>query len=290
MFSFCLPAKEKTPARHQPQVKLTSILKSNVKGKGKTLYRCSHCKYSSHNSLGVMRHLRTHTGERPFECSYCSKRFAQKTSLTTHLRIHTGEKPFQCGVCSRSFTQSGSLTDHLRVHSGEKPYKCNYCGRCFAHKGHLTEHVRRHTGERPFTCAVCDKKFARRGLLKKHALTHTKQKRNTSARKSEERKVVRQVPAQPTRTASPEDAGDEIIDAEIEILDPTAVSLLNVARDIVHEEKTSFSDVAFIVADFEIVKPRSPEPTAAGPSQEVQAIEDDAVAEDSDEEVGSATT
>lgn len=135
---------------------------------GEKPFGCSICgqKFNQITCLGA--HVRIHTGERPFSCSVCQKRFMQSGILSRHMRVHTGEKPYTCCLCNTSFTLSHSLSKHMRIHTGEKPFSCPVCGKKFTQKGHLTQHMPLHTGERMFSCHVCGKKFTRRSRLKTH--------------------------------------------------------------------------------------------------------------------------
>lgn len=110
-------------------------------------YQCDVCKKTFAVPARLVRHYRTHTGERPFECEFCHKMFSVKENLQVHRRIHTKERPYKCDVCGRAFEHSGKLHRHMRIHTGERPHRCSVCNKTFIQSGQLVIHMRTHTGE-----------------------------------------------------------------------------------------------------------------------------------------------
>lgn len=141
-------------------------------------YQCNVCGKQFAVPARLIRHYRTHTGERPFKCDFCDKMFSVKENLQVHRRIHTKERPYKCDVCGRAFEHSGKLHRHMRIHTGERPHKCTVCGKTFIQSGQLVIHMRTHTGEKPYKCPVekCGKGFTCSKQLKVHSRTHTGEK------------------------------------------------------------------------------------------------------------------
>ncbi|XP_068115427.1 uncharacterized protein [Hyperolius riggenbachi] len=110
-------------------------------------------------------------------CSMCGKCFLWKSSLVRHERSHTGEKPYSCAECGKCFGYKSTLVTHGRSHAGEKPYSCAECGKCFAEKSNLVRHERSHTGEKPYSCAECGKLYKSSANLHRHERSHTGDKR-----------------------------------------------------------------------------------------------------------------
>ncbi|XP_061134677.1 endothelial zinc finger protein induced by tumor necrosis factor alpha-like [Syngnathus typhle] len=139
---------------------------------GEKPYSCSICTKTFSSRDYVSTHMRTHTGEKPFGCAFCNKTFSHKSHVITHVRIHTGEKPYSCSVCGKTFASKDYVNSHMRTHTGEKPFSCSLCDRTFSQKPHLVTHMRTHTGEKPFSCTVCGKSYAHKNSLTTHMWGH----------------------------------------------------------------------------------------------------------------------
>ncbi|KAK9479870.1 hypothetical protein V1514DRAFT_326698 [Lipomyces japonicus] len=157
------------------------IIASHV-GSRKQEYRCAwHGCERNHKPFNqrqkIIRHLQTHTHNRPFVCTICGRQFAEQIVLTQHLRVHSGERPYRCKVCGKRFAASTALSVHLRTHTGEKPLRCKWpgCGKFFSESSNLAKHMRTHTPDRNFKCPVesCEKAFVRHDQLVRHMRTHS---------------------------------------------------------------------------------------------------------------------
>lgn len=49
-------------------------------------------------------------------CNYCKKEFGKPSDLIRHVRTHTLEKPFKCEICSTCFTVKSTLNAHMKIH------------------------------------------------------------------------------------------------------------------------------------------------------------------------------
>ncbi|XP_053623299.1 zinc finger protein OZF-like isoform X2 [Plodia interpunctella] len=147
-------------------------------------HQCDVCQKQFRCNVEIVRHMRTHTGEKPFQCNICRKRFRRKHHLRRHLETHDEKTPLQCYICKHSFNQTSDLLTHIC--DGEKPrqpvisksdkskkrFKCNSCQYKSSHKIDFTRHVRTHTGEKPFQCNICDYRCSHKSNLVAHVKSH----------------------------------------------------------------------------------------------------------------------
>lgn len=56
-------------------------------------------------------------GMRKPACPLCQRVFSSRTDAVRHMRTHTGNKPFTCNVCGKGFCQKGNLLRHTITHT-----------------------------------------------------------------------------------------------------------------------------------------------------------------------------
>lgn len=117
---------------------------SKVKKIGGTkFFSCRFCLKQFKKPSDLIRHMRTHTNEKPFKCHHCDKSFAVKTGLKNHMKVHTGEG-YKCHICGKVMTRASSLKVHMRIHTNERPYKCRYCHLSFRTISNRSSHEQSH--------------------------------------------------------------------------------------------------------------------------------------------------
>lgn len=59
--------------------------------------------------IAIIEHLR-----RLFQCPYCKQKMTSRGSLVRHIRSHTGERPYKCNYCAYAALQKSDLDRHTR--------------------------------------------------------------------------------------------------------------------------------------------------------------------------------
>ncbi|XP_045582664.1 zinc finger and BTB domain-containing protein 7A isoform X6 [Procambarus clarkii] len=118
--------------------------RSSSRGAVGKVHLCPYCTYSTIRKDHLMKHICTHTGEKPFPCSYCTYGATTKDKLQQHVRTHTGEKPFTCPHCPFRSSTKNTMNNHVRIHTGEKPYCCSYCPYRASQRSALQCHLVKH--------------------------------------------------------------------------------------------------------------------------------------------------
>ena len=81
-------------------------------------------------SSGFLSKVKKIGGTKFFSCRFCLKQFKKPSDLIRHMRTHTNEKPFKCHHCDKSFAVKTGLKNHMKVHTGEG-YKCHVTKKFF---------------------------------------------------------------------------------------------------------------------------------------------------------------
>ncbi|XP_055522420.1 zinc finger protein 208-like [Wyeomyia smithii] len=63
------------------------------------------------------------------ECTICGKRRPSRTSLIRHMVSHTEERPFNCDICGLSYKSARDMKVHRNTHTAERRYECEICGK-----------------------------------------------------------------------------------------------------------------------------------------------------------------
>lgn len=175
--------------------------------------KCDECPYTTSNPYNLMKHKRTHTGEKPFNCSFCSYRSADSGNLNKHINSHHGAEGVQKramilmkkkAVKKPAPAPSEAVPKPVKVPAAaaatprqqtvkvvklaEAPtssakqttamlFKCTECEYQCANEEFLIAHLSIHKKQGDqYVCAICDYSSRNQQNLAKHIRTHTGEK------------------------------------------------------------------------------------------------------------------
>ena len=118
-----------------------------------------------------MKHIITHTGDKPYKYDVCSKGFVKEYDLTEHMRIHTRDAPYKCDVCGKGFTRTFHLVTHTQIHTGRNPISVKCVARALKELSSCKTHKHSHRRE-PYMCCVCSKRFSDQSSHRRHMKAH----------------------------------------------------------------------------------------------------------------------
>lgn len=80
-------------------------------------FPCRLCPAKFPNLRALKGHNRVHlsgTGPGPYQCNMCPHQSLDKAALVRHMRTHNGDRPYECAVCNYAFTTKANCERHLR--------------------------------------------------------------------------------------------------------------------------------------------------------------------------------
>ncbi|KAL7940893.1 fungal-specific transcription factor domain-containing protein [Trichoderma barbatum] len=70
---------------------------------------------TGHPEAELQRKLRSRQ-RRGWKCTQCDQAFKKREHMVRHIRSHTKERPFACDICSKTYERRDSLIRHARTH------------------------------------------------------------------------------------------------------------------------------------------------------------------------------
>ncbi|CAG7825247.1 unnamed protein product, partial [Allacma fusca] len=103
---------------------------------------CDQCGKAFKKRFDLVRHMVSHSDEKPFACDQCPYRCKRNKNLRIHMRLHNDERPFLCPTCGKTFRSSSALNHHEKSH-GTGTFACSFCNRMFKSQHDLNTHMMR---------------------------------------------------------------------------------------------------------------------------------------------------
>lgn len=137
----CDLCNETFDATYLPQWKhLKKAHPEEAKKRGKRIFECDHCTFTTEHKQRIERHLETHRTTKDFECEYCNRKYQTTSSLMTHMIVHRGKvkkgaKPgpvCSWGTCNKQYMKHSLYKRHLishifKVKVGKDLCECGSC-------------------------------------------------------------------------------------------------------------------------------------------------------------------
>ena len=157
-------------------------------------YQCKICNYCSLEKSLMIRHMRTHSGQRPFNCTECGYAFTTKANCERHIRKRH-EKTSKAEIDSLircDLDQLKSVSEDSWKY--EVKTVCMHCDEKFEDYWSLRDHLKIHD-KRSFYCSECNAAFSCRS----NCIAHIMQKHNVTDREEANEKV-KYDPGEPSST------------------------------------------------------------------------------------------
>ena len=82
------------------------------------------CDYASSIASDLVKHLKTHSGEKSKKCNQCDFASSYAHHLRRRLKMHSGESFEKMHRCDNASSEAGTLRTHMKIYSREKSNKC----------------------------------------------------------------------------------------------------------------------------------------------------------------------